>query len=199
MQCLTRTVNVAAKLTHQQRLFIAEYMKDLNATRAAIRAGYSKKTAHSSGPRLLDNVGVKTEIDRQLEERVEKAGLEAEDVMEELMRLAFSDLREHVGWGPKHVTLKESAGLTDEAAAAVAEVSKTVGEYGSSYKIKLHDKLGALRDLAKIAGMYPKDGSSGVNVNVNIDNRPKRDLAEMTEAELEFYERMLAPSAESGD
>lgn len=54
-------------------------MKDLNATRTAIRVGYSKKTAYSQGQHLLKTVEVKTEIDRLLEEWIESAGLDETD------------------------------------------------------------------------------------------------------------------------
>lgn len=178
-------------ITPKQRVFVAEYMKDMNATRAAIRAGYSRRSAHNQGQRMIKNDEVAAEIERLMAERIERTGIEADRVLEELGRLAFSDLREHVEWGPNRVVLKESEGLTDEAAAAVAEVAKTVSENGASYKIKLHDKLGALRDLAKHLGLFPKDGSS-VNVNVNVGERPRRDLSEMSEEELDFYERWLA-------
>lgn len=56
-----------AKLTEKQKLFVSEYLIDLNATQAAIRAGYSEKTARSQGQRLLTNVDIKTYIDEQLE------------------------------------------------------------------------------------------------------------------------------------
>lgn len=153
--------------TAKQQLFIAEYLKDLNATRAAIRAGYSTRTARSIGQENLTKPDIAAEIERLIAERIERTGIEADRVLEELGRLAFSDLREHVEWGPGRVVLKESEGLTDEAAAAVSEVAKSVSENGASYRIKLHDKLGALRDLAKHLGLFPKDGSS-VNVNVNV-------------------------------
>ena len=54
----------AASLSPKQRRFVAEYLKDCNATQAAIRAGYSAKTAHSAGPRMLGNVGVALEIQK---------------------------------------------------------------------------------------------------------------------------------------
>jgi phage terminase small subunit len=57
-------------LSDKQRAFVMEYIKDFNATRAAIRAGYSEKTANQQGPRLLVNVGIKAEIERLIAERV---------------------------------------------------------------------------------------------------------------------------------
>ena len=60
------------KLTPKQRSFIAEYVVDKNATQAAIRAGYSEKTADVQGPRLLGNVRVRELIDKKLNELEEK-------------------------------------------------------------------------------------------------------------------------------
>ncbi len=103
-------------------------MKDMNATRAAIRAGYSPRSAYSTGEQMLRNAEVAAEVERLIAERIERTGIEADRGLEELGRLAFSDLREHVEWGPNRVVLKESAGLTDGAATAVAEVAETVTE-----------------------------------------------------------------------
>lgn len=55
-------------MTPKQEKFCVEYLVDLNATQAAIRAGYSEKTAHSQGPRLLENVEVQNRI-KELRER----------------------------------------------------------------------------------------------------------------------------------
>ena len=63
----------AASLSPKQRRFVAEYLKDCNATQAAIRAGYSKKTAHSAGPRLLGNVGVALEIEKGQAKHLDQA------------------------------------------------------------------------------------------------------------------------------
>ena len=56
-------------MTHKQSIFIAEYLKDMNATQAAIRAGYSPKTAYSIGQRLLKNVEVSQAINSAMKER----------------------------------------------------------------------------------------------------------------------------------
>ena len=56
----------------RQMVFCAEYLVDLNATQAAIRAGYSRKTAMQQGQRLLRNVEVRTEVGRRMERRNEQ-------------------------------------------------------------------------------------------------------------------------------
>lgn len=78
-------------MTPKQEAFAREYLVDLNATQAAIRAGYSPKTANRAGPRLLSNVGVAAYIEKNASKRAEKLELTAEMVLRELMNLAFND------------------------------------------------------------------------------------------------------------
>ena len=70
-----------AKLTRKQQRFADEYLVDANATQAAIRAGYSEKTARSQGQRLLNNVNIKTYIDEQLEKIHNEKIADAQEVM----------------------------------------------------------------------------------------------------------------------
>lgn len=79
------------KLTPKQERFVAEYLIDLNATQAAIRAGYSEKTAQEQGSRLLSHVMVKAEIAKRLAKVADKLELSAEKVLRELDYLAFYD------------------------------------------------------------------------------------------------------------
>lgn len=75
-------------LTAKQALFVAEYMVDLNATQAAIRAGYSKKTAYSQGQRLLKNVEVQKSIAKSQQKTQERIEYTADDWRKDVMRLA---------------------------------------------------------------------------------------------------------------
>ena len=84
------------KLTDKQSAFIAEFMVDKNATAAAKRAGYSKKTAYSQGQRLLKNVEIKSLVNQKLTELEEKAGLTAERVMLEVKAIATSNIMDGV-------------------------------------------------------------------------------------------------------
>jgi phage terminase small subunit len=79
-------------LTKQQR-FIAEYMTDLNATQAAIRAGYGERGASVQANRLLRNAKVAAEIAERTGERLMKLDITAERVLDELARIAFADAR----------------------------------------------------------------------------------------------------------
>jgi phage terminase small subunit len=77
-----------AKLTAKQQRFIEEYLIDLNATQAAIRAGYSEKNADKIGSQLLGKTRVKEQIDKALEKRSNKLNLDAEWVLTRLMDIS---------------------------------------------------------------------------------------------------------------
>ncbi|EPJ5334036.1 terminase small subunit [Enterobacter cloacae] len=79
------------ELTAQQRIFVAEYLKDNNATRAAIRAGYSKKTAREQSSRLLSNVKVARAIARQQKASIARTLGSADEVLEQMWQLATFD------------------------------------------------------------------------------------------------------------
>ena len=78
-------------LTDQQRLFVAEYLKDNNATQAAIRAGYSKKTANEQGARLLAKVSIAQAIAQQQKASIARTLGSADEVLEQMWRLATFD------------------------------------------------------------------------------------------------------------
>lgn len=78
-------------LTAQQRLFIAEYLKDNNATQSAIRAGYSKKTAQEQSSRLLSNVMVAQAISQQQKASIARTLGSADEVLAQMWQLATFD------------------------------------------------------------------------------------------------------------
>lgn len=139
-------------------MFVKEYLVDLNATQAATRAGYSAKTAHSQGERLLRNVEVSAALQAAMDSRSEKTEITAERVLKELGKVAFGDQRAVMSWGPDGVKLRPSNALTDDEAAMVSEVSETETLNGGSLKLKTHDKIKALELIGKHLGMF-KDGA----------------------------------------
>jgi phage terminase small subunit len=140
-----------ATLTPRQQRFVEEYLVDLNATQAAIRAGYSLETADVQGPRLLGNVGVAEAISAAKADRSRRTGITAERVLQELAALAFSDLGDYVAWDENGVRVRPSSEVDTRA---VLEVRQTVTKDGGSRSIKLHDKLGALVTLGRHLGMF---------------------------------------------
>ncbi|MCU1451396.1 MAG: hypothetical protein JWP02_3566 [Acidimicrobiales bacterium] len=141
-------------LEPKQRRFVDEFVVDWNATQAAIRAGYSKKTAAAIGSENLTKPAIQSAIKERTDRVTESAGLTAKRVVEELARVAFSDMRRFTTWSPgTGVTLIDSATLSDDDARCVAEVSETTSQHGSSLKFKLHDKIGPLKELAERMGI----------------------------------------------
>lgn len=146
-------------MTPKQEAFVREYLIDLNATQAAIRAGYSPSGASVEGHRLLANAKIAAAIAVGQRERAEKAGVTAERVLAELAKIGFSDIRRLFTPGGNLLPVND---LDDEAAASVASVEvitrKVPGgeadEVERVAKIKLWDKRAALVDMGKHLGMF---------------------------------------------
>ena len=147
-------------LTARQQAFVSEYLVDLNAARAAVRAGYSQKSAGKYGPQLLLNPAVAGEVRQAMAEREGRIKITQDHVVEELARVAFGDLRELADWGPEGLRLKASGKLTVAQAALVCEVAEGSGRGASGagvLRIKRHDKLKALELLGKHLGMFKEN------------------------------------------
>lgn len=142
-------------MTDKQARFCEEYMVDLNATQAAIRAGYSPASAKTVGPRLLENVGVQKLIAQLQAEQSRRTGVSTDRVVRELAKIAFVNAADLID--PKTASLKSDASHDDLAAVQSVKV-KTFGEDGLEQEVKLADKLRALDLLGKHLGMY-KDTS----------------------------------------
>jgi phage terminase small subunit len=78
---------VAKKLTAKQQSFVEEYLVDLNATQAAIRAGYSERTAKQQGSRLLTNADVLRAVDEGQERRTERVEVTQDYVLDNLTEI----------------------------------------------------------------------------------------------------------------
>lgn len=146
-------------ITPKKQRFVDEYLVDLNATQAAIRAGYSAKTAHSQGPRLLDDVGVKELIAEAMAKRSESTKITAERVLQELGRVAFFDPRRLLNADGSPKPINE---LDDDTAAVLAgmdvqEEYVGVGDerrfVGYTKKVKMADKVAALSLAMRHLGM----------------------------------------------
>ncbi len=160
-------------LTPKQARFVEEYLLDLNATQAAVRAGYSPKTAKQQGQRLLTKVDVQAAVAEAQKARSERTNAEADEVVLELKRLAFSNIRQYVEWGPDGVKLKDSTGLDDAASRCIAEVSETKSEKGGTVKFKLHDKRAALTDLMRHLGLFNDNLNLGGSIGVRWEDALK--------------------------
>lgn len=142
-------------LTAKQQVFVEEYLIDLNATQAAIRAGYSKKTARFIGCENMTKPNIAAAIANKKAERSARVQLEADRVLYQLKAIALSDIRDYLSYGPNGVVLKDSRQLTSGQSAAIEEVTETVSSKGrSAVRFKLHDKVKALDMAMKHLGNY---------------------------------------------
>ena len=153
-------------LTPKQRRFVEEYLVDLNATAAALRAGYSAKTAAQVGYQLLQKPAVQEAIQAAMEDRAKRTSITQDRVVAELAKVAFANganyaqvvtltHKEDGRPGAQIVELTETGNLTDDQRAAIASIEET--KFG--IKVSTYDKVRALELLGRHLGMF--DGHGG--------------------------------------
>ena len=138
-------------MTKKQKRFIEEYLIDLNATQAAIRAGYSPDTAKSIGSENLTKPDIQARIAKAMAERSRRTGVNADRVVMELAKIAFVNAKDVIN--TETATVKADA-LPEDTAAIQSVKVKTFGEDGLEREIKMADKLKALELLGKHLGMF---------------------------------------------
>lgn len=142
-----------AKLTEKQQRFVDEYLIDLNATQAAIRAGYSAKTADVQGSRMLGNVKVQQAISEAMAERSKRTGVNQDRVVLELAKIAFVKMPDLVD---SEGRIRDDATDDDIACIESIKYKSSESETGSSVEreVKISPKLKALELLGKHLGMW---------------------------------------------
>lgn len=156
-------------MTQKQKRFVEEYLIDLNATHAAIRAGYSPSSAADIGSENLRKPDIRSSIDKKMAERSKRTGVNADRVLMELAKIGFVNATNVIDI--KNGTLKEGVTLEDTAAIQSVKV-KTIptknGE-GIEREIKLADKIKALELIGKHLGMFIEK----MDVNVEVEQSEK--------------------------
>lgn len=169
-----------AKLTKKNEVFCEEYLIDLNATQAAIRAGYSVESAGSIGSELLKKPEIRARIDKEMAERSKRTGINADRVLRELARVAFLNPKDVINLNTAEV--KEDASEDDLAVIAGVKVKyvphKDFDENGDPVieqaierEVRMADKLKALELCGKHLGMFKDnpDSAAPVTVVINYD------------------------------
>lgn len=154
----------ASKLTPKQERFVSEYLIDLNATQAAIRAGYSAKTAKSIGQENLTKPDIAAAVEVAMNKRADKVGITAERVLQELALIGFSNMLDYIQPRDDGLIYLDMSALNRDQAAAIQEVTvdqyqEETGDEGgkrtvNKVKFKLSDKRAALVDIGKHLGMF---------------------------------------------
>lgn len=157
-------------INHREKLFIINYIENKNATQAAIKAGYSEKTAHQTGYELLKKPEIRAIVEEALEAQLYSYGMNKYRLVQEYLRIGYFDPRKLFYEDGKPIPICD---LDDDTAAALAgldiqEVYEGFGEdrkfVGYTKKYKLSDKKGALDSVAKIMGvMVDKTEHTGKN------------------------------------
>jgi phage terminase small subunit len=156
-----------AKLTAKQQTFVEEYLIDLNATQAAIRAGYSAKNADKIGSELLGKTRVAEAVSMAMAERSRRTGINQDRVLQELARIGFAKITDVVD--PETAKIRPDA--SDDDLACIQSIKIKPNEFGTEREVKLYDKKSALVDLGKHLGLF-KDKlelNGDMDLNITID------------------------------
>jgi phage terminase small subunit len=193
--------NRSKKLTEKQKLFVAEYLVDLNATKAYIRAGYSPKSANECAARMLANASIQQLISESLRKRTDKLEITSERILSELAYMGFSNMLDYIGtteFGDAYVDLSS---LTREQAKAIQEITVEAYTEGRGEdtreikrtKFKLADKRGSLELLGKHLKLFTDRHEHHLDLDELSDNQ----LLDLL-ARLEGQSRRLALLRDSG-
>jgi phage terminase small subunit len=187
---MTATVfRTGSGLTLQQRLFVAEYLVDRDPVAAAERAGFER--AH--GTRLMQNLRVRAAVELRTEAmatRIEH--VQAEDVMREAARLAFSDIRGIFTDGGE---LREPKDWPDDVAKTIASIDMTTskprgGVLEHVTKVRSWDKTKALELMAKIFGMVQERHHHTHEITL-LNLAEPQILLEMSDEEIKVLDRVV--------
>lgn len=152
-------------LTSRQQRFVEEYLLDLNATQAAIRAGYAPANADKQGWQQLEKPRVSAAIQKAKAARTERTNVTADKVVRELARVGFSDVQSVARVTDEGIAVRLSEDWTEDDSRCVQSIGESFDKSGRrQVTVKLHDKMRALEALAKHTKVY--DDSPNVNVNI---------------------------------
>lgn len=153
-----------AKLTAKQQTFVEEYLIDLNATQAAIRAGYSAKNADKIGSELLGKTRVAEAVSMAMAERSRRTGINQDRILQEIAKLALVNIDDVVDLR----TGKVKGSATKEDLACIQSIKIKPTEFGEEREIKFYDKKGSLELAGKHLGMFKDKVEMDVDMELNI-------------------------------
>lgn len=190
-----------ASLTAKQARFVEEYLIDLNATQAAIRAGYSEATARSIGAENLTKPDILEAITEAQAKRSERTEITQDRVLQELAKIGFSNMLDYMTITDSGDLVHDFSALTRDQAAAISEV--VVEEYAEGrdedkrevkkIKFKLSDKRAALVDMGRHLGMFKDkiEHSGKIDLNSVSDEALDKRIKEL--------ESKVMPNDERGE
>lgn len=177
------------ELSPKERRFVAEYLKDQNATGAAKRAGYSAKTAQQQGSRLLLKVVVRNAVDAELAKITEGSALTAELVREKVLAMLTFDPRKAYDTVGRVLDLKD---IPDELIDSIMSIEEEslAGGVGIRKKIKFVSRLHAAELAAKLLGILKVEVPTGKDGKALPMLTAKIDFSGLTRDELRHLARI---------
>ncbi|NFA43945.1 terminase small subunit [Clostridium botulinum] len=143
-----------AKLTAKQKRFCNEYLIDLNATQAAIRAGYSVDSAKVIGCENLTKPNVKSYLDRRMAKREIRTEISQDKVLNELAKIGFANIDDYVvvdsSSGYDKVIIKDTKSIPEDKISAISSIKQGA----NGIEVRLHDKVRALENIGRHLGMF---------------------------------------------
>lgn len=158
-------------MTKKQKRFVEEYLIDLNATQAAIRAGYKPDNAYSIGSENLRKPEIKAAVDKAMAERSKRTGVNQDRIVRELARIGFANIKDVVDLK----TGKIREGASEDDLACIQSIKVKPGEFGIERETKMYDKRSALVDLGKHLGMFTGNSAAALDDEVVIINDAPKD------------------------
>lgn len=153
------------EISRKQDKFCREYMIDMNGTQAAIRAGYSKKTANEQAAQLLAKLSIQKIVMELQSDLAKKTDLTAQMVIDELRKVGFANIKDYLDKDNDVMALVDLDAKETAAVSSIKIVEQTFGEVTTkSTSFKLHDKISALEKLGRHLGIFEVDNmQSGLN------------------------------------
>ena len=177
--------------TARQKFFSLEYLKDLNATQAAIRAGYSPRTAEAASSRLLRNVKVAEEIRKALDRRCEKLELKAEDTLRGIANIARFDPRKLFDEKGNAKEIRELDLETAQVLSGFDFITLYEGEgeqkhaFGQLRKVRFADRLKAFELLGRHQKLFTDKVEHDLTDELKRIVGAKLDLTNATDEQLD--------------
>lgn len=168
-----------SKLSPKQLRFCQEYVVDLNASAAAIRAGYAGRSAGVHASRMLKKANIKHKI-KDLQKKIsENLEITAEMVVKEFAKCGFSNIQNYISGGN---TIRDLSNIPADHAAAVESVkhvenrveTKNGTFVTTTVTTKLHDKISALEKIGRHLGIFERDNKQKESRIVFDNDIPKR-------------------------
>jgi phage terminase small subunit len=199
------------RFTPKQHLFIEAYLIHKNATKAAIAAGFSERSANNQGTRLMANDAIRAKIEARLASTLDRYAVTSERIIRELALIGFGSIDDFIAVQDDGSLVVDFGTATREQMASLKSVEideRTIDGAAPGVrkiKISMNDKRQALMDLAKIARLLPADrhehsgpGGGSIAFDANVKEEHKIDIEGRAPEEREQLRERLLTAVRSG-